>query len=209
MLLQLIVHLLLIKTSEYIEYQISRIVMEPQAENSLSKPTCPVCLEIPFEPMVGTCGHTICIGCREKMKTNICPMCRQRVGFKPNFMMKDFLVSDPLYAQEYKARQLEYIASTPQGQLDSILKKYPGIRINSSFNIEDQVSIMNSILNWIEHRKRMGTFTGFTIPFQTSHVFISLSHDFYAEGGSLNFLDVYIGGYFFRICSKTKRLIKE
>jgi len=82
---------------------------EPVAETPAKKksaPTCSVCLELIYEPQVGTCGHSICAECVPE--DGKCPYCRKITTFQTNYMLREILEGD--YGEEYKQRR---VADTP------------------------------------------------------------------------------------------------
>ena len=74
---------------------------------------CPICLELPIEPVMGSCGHTICTPCQKKIKTNKCPVCNQtKITYQKNFSLRDVVQkSNP---EEYDRRYAEWISNDPE-----------------------------------------------------------------------------------------------
>jgi len=68
-----------------------------------SAPTCSVCLELIYEPHVGTCGHSICGECVPN--DGKCPYCRKTTVFQTNFMFRDML--QEAFGDEYRKRAVE------------------------------------------------------------------------------------------------------
>lgn len=174
-------------------------------EDESKKPSCPICMEVPYEPYVGSCGHTVCLPCKEKIKTT-CPLCKQKVTFRVNFMLRDILMGGQ-YASEYKERQLVYNKSTPQGILESYKSRYPNLTIYSPMNLSDQVLLLQEVERWINHRSTTGTFSDFELKFKLDSYLICKSNDFsLVLRENRNYFHVFIGDYFFQALSQTKKL---
>lgn len=53
---------------------------------------CAICLDRYCDPVVLTCGHTLCRDCVDALLTNRCPFCNQLVGHTtPNFALRDLV----------------------------------------------------------------------------------------------------------------------
>jgi hypothetical protein len=155
--------------------------------------------------MVGNCGHTLCIGCKEKLKGSTCPFCQKKVVFKPNFMLRDIL-EHGRYAPEYKIRERAYFDTTPQGVIESYKKIYPNCVLKSTLHIEDQSWLMTEAHRFLVHRKTTGTFKNFDWKFATQSINICRDSDFFSISQNPNYFQLFYDGYFCYICLSTKRL---
>lgn len=106
----------------------------PVAEETSVKPTvdakyplCPICREFPYEPMVGTCGHTTCcLTCHERMDSKRCPVCRleanfnagRKVSFRPNYDLRSML--QQVFPEEWAKAKAAYEQNKPAAQLEAI-----------------------------------------------------------------------------------------
>lgn len=171
----------------------------------VQKPLCPICMELPYDPRVGSCGHTLCIGCMEKIKSSICPLCQKKVTFRVNFMLRDILIGGQ-YASEYKIRQHEHYKSTPAGIIDSYKSRYPDMKINSTMDLEDQSKLLCEAERWILHRRTQKNFSNFSFKYKLDSVLICTSTDFYSIMSGRNSFNVFLGDYFFQSLSPTKKL---
>lgn len=68
-------------------------------ENSESdeRPTCPMCLNLAINAMIGVCGHTVCRACSFRVLE--CPECHQLAQFGPNDKVRK-LLRHPRYKDE-------------------------------------------------------------------------------------------------------------
>lgn len=50
---------------------------------------CSVCLDVLIDPLLQSCGHSICPECRDLLRSAVCPECRQRCTmYTPNLIVK-------------------------------------------------------------------------------------------------------------------------
>lgn len=50
---------------------------------------CSVCLDVLIDPLLQSCGHSICPECRDLLRSAVCPECRQRCTmYTPNLVVK-------------------------------------------------------------------------------------------------------------------------
>lgn len=102
---------------------------------------CPICLELPFNAMMGKCGHTLCQMCKEKTGST-CPLCRKRTVYAPNYMVRE-IISRPEYKQDYDKCQERYVLSTPVGKFKHLARQYKDFRVyNTNLPVEEQLYLV-------------------------------------------------------------------
>jgi len=90
---------------------------------------CPVCFEIPYNAMVAVpCGHTVCEECSAKIE-NRCAMCRKKITYAPNYMLRTLMEGHPTYAQEYKRIKAEKEFNTPESIIQRYKDTVPGFEL--------------------------------------------------------------------------------
>lgn len=90
--------------------------------DEVARPTCPICLELPLNAMVGTCGHTLCESCRNTARSK-CPFCNKMVKFTPNYMVRS-LLEHPRFREEMSVLVREKVTATVEGRLKAQYKDF-------------------------------------------------------------------------------------
>lgn len=90
---------------------------------------CPVCYDFLYNPHISTsCGHTICKACQTKLKNQVCPLCQKVVSnWVTNYAMKDVIYR--IYPDEYKRKEAQFQAQTPDGIMKRLQTTYPDMTI--------------------------------------------------------------------------------
>lgn len=95
-------------------------------------PICPVCHEIPFNPMMAQCGHSICGVCERKLLEKKCVECNVRSKYRINRMLRDVLAST--FPEEYQVQRFRH---TPEGWIEFRKRTDPSIELRKyTFPIE-------------------------------------------------------------------------
>lgn len=95
-------------------------VAQPSADLSIFN--CPVCLDLPEVPMLGTCGHLICDTCHKKITDEKCPICRGGMKYViPNYSLMKFLNQALKRTNTFKVITLETIQKKSQQTIDMAL----------------------------------------------------------------------------------------
>ena len=102
---------------------------------------CPICFDSPpLEPVVATCGHTVCIKCT----VSPCPICRKPgVVYKPNYMLRQILSQSPEYVKAVEEYRYQ---NSLQYYMDEIERKWEKVTIedsNSAYSEEIQRKILS------------------------------------------------------------------
>lgn len=119
---------------------------------------CPICMELPIEPQVGQCGHSICIVCKQKLHKNECPICKKKpVKYTPNFMLKEAVLAhnkeqyDLLYAEYISTKNLsnEKKKSDLENKNEMLNNRYDGrfsLRHDTKFSMDDVFKLIDYIM---------------------------------------------------------------
>jgi hypothetical protein len=107
-------------------------------------PNCPICENLAFSAVVGDCGHTICLTCKNKVD-NKCPLCnREQTKFRPNFLVRQLLEQDA-YKSEMAILRKHYISTTPQGIVNDILNEGKLVMIQNDYDITETSILLKAI----------------------------------------------------------------
>ena len=134
---------------------VPRTQRRPKAEMD-----CPICVEICVEPMIGTCGHTICMLCLQQIKTE-CPVCRKSTRFSKNYALRDLLKETKPKA--YAAREREcLITRSPQALIEEMKKTWPDALLTATdYDDKHTMYILQAV---IKHCRGDEEFTKIAIP---------------------------------------------
>jgi hypothetical protein len=86
---------------------------------------CPVCLDLPFDAMIGKCGHTVCGFCVVLLDQKKCPVCRIENAYVPNYMLRQLLEHKELEAE----RKRVLASHRPETVIRVLQSKYPTFSI--------------------------------------------------------------------------------
>jgi hypothetical protein len=119
---------------------------------------CPVCHELPFDALVGKCGHSVCLLCHTKWKEESrqekCPICRVQSTYMPNYMIRNFLDQPPFKEEMTRLKKVYYL-TTPEGKKQCLKDKYGDFKMVSYHTTEqEQAGMIEVVFNVLENKKR-------------------------------------------------------
>lgn len=91
---------------------------------------CSVCLELLWKPSVPNCGHWICFWCLEQTFAQKCPLCRQKITYRPKVCHKihDFILKHfPENSQRENEGNISKFEKVKERKVDTRERTHEGL----------------------------------------------------------------------------------
>lgn len=174
-----------------------------------TRPTCPVCLELAFNALVGRCGHTLCEQCKNALPTTKCPVCRKGTTYAPNYTVRQIL-EHPRFDEELKQRRKEALLATPKGFLDHMAVKYPDFKIvHNDLDVGETVMLLRLAEKHVTEKLLFSEIEQFRQQYDPSLMIISFVKNvpyLYSMPGGKHYKIVaeFNGTVFIAVCQRSK-----
>lgn len=106
---------------------------------------CPICHEIFVEPMVSTCGHSVCGICVETMHLKQCPICRKNSKYNKNYSLRSLVeASENKEAYTRRLEEFELLWSVDKNE-ERLNKLIPCNIVHNTYDYKNTIKIINKI----------------------------------------------------------------